>query len=177
MRWWTAGAMALVLSASGCGWGPDETAPSASTGTGTTGGTGSTAPTTPTGGAPAAPAKVDPKDYKEMEGGLKYAILKEGAGEGAGHNTVKVHYTGWLENGKKFDSSLDRGDPFSFELGHGAVIKGWDLGVKGMKVGEKRQLVIPSDLGYGAQGSGADIPPNSTLIFDVELVEIAAPSH
>jgi len=81
-----------------------------------------------------------------------------------------VHYTGWLKNGNKFDSSVDRGQPFSFALGAGRVIKGWDEGVKGMKVGGKRKLIIPSKLGYGAQGAGGLIPPHATLIFDVELL-------
>ena len=84
--------------------------------------------------------------------------------------TVTVHYTGWQENGNKFDSSVGRGQPFSFPLGAGQVIKGWDEGVKGMKVGGKRKLTIPSKLGYGAQGAGSLIPPHATLIFDVELL-------
>lgn len=96
-------------------------------------------------------------------------------------DTVTVHYTGWLEEkdkagksiqGKKFDSSVDRGEPFKFTLGAGYVIKGWDQGVEGMKVGEKKRLIIPASLGYGARGAGAIIPPNATLIFDVELLAV-----
>ncbi len=105
--------------------------------------------------------------------GLKYVDQVVGTGEAAaaGQN-VSVHYTGWLENGKKFDSSVDRGQPFSFPLGAGRVIKGWDERVQGMKVGGKRKLTIPSDLGYGSRGAGGVIPPNATLIFDVELLGV-----
>ena len=122
-------------------------------------------------GAPAAPAKVSGKAMTTASG-LKYYVLKPGTGAAVAKSgqTVKVHYTGWLTNGKKFDSSLDRGEPIEFKLGVGQVIKGWDEGVAGMKVGEQRQLQIPAALGYGARGAGGDIPPNSDLIFDVELV-------
>ncbi len=103
---------------------------------------------------------------------LKMEVLKEGTGEAAKNgDTVSVHYVGTLQDGTKFDSSIDRGTPFSFTLGAGQVIKGWDLGILGIKVGEKRKLTIPSDLAYGAQGYGP-IPGGATLIFEVELLSI-----
>jgi len=104
---------------------------------------------------------------------LKIEDVVVGTGDEAKKGkTVSVHYTGWLTDGKKFDSSKDRGQPFSFPLGGGHVIRGWDDGVAGMKVGGKRKLTIPSDLGYGARGAGGVIPPNATLLFDVELLSI-----
>jgi FKBP-type peptidyl-prolyl cis-trans isomerase len=119
-----------------------------------------------------APTKVTGAPTK-LPDGLEYWDIKKGTGAIAesGHR-VKVHYTGWLTNGKKFDSSVDRNEPFQFTLGGGEVIKGWDEGVAGMKVGGKRQLRIPPDLGYGARGAGGVIPPNATLIFDVELLGV-----
>ncbi len=105
--------------------------------------------------------------------GMKIEILKEGSGaEAKNGDTVSAHYTGTLENGIKFDSSVDRGTPFSFKLGVGQVIKGWDLGILGMKLGEKRKLTIPPELAYGSNAVGGVIPVNSTLIFEVELMTI-----
>jgi FKBP-type peptidyl-prolyl cis-trans isomerase FkpA len=107
------------------------------------------------------------------DSGLKYIDVKAGEGvEAEAGKTVSVHYTGWLVNGTKFDSSVDRGQPFAFPLGHGSVIKGWDEGVAGMKEGGVRKLIIPSELGYGARGAGRVIPPNATLIFEVELLDV-----
>jgi FKBP-type peptidyl-prolyl cis-trans isomerase len=104
---------------------------------------------------------------------MEIEILNKGQGEEAKNgDKVTVHYTGWLENGTKFDSSLDRDHPFFFRLGAGLVIKGWEQGILGMKKGEKRKLIIPADLGYGEAGAGGIIPPNATLIFEVELIQI-----
>ncbi len=100
---------------------------------------------------------------------IEELVTGDGAEAAAGQE-VTVHYTGWLTNGTKFDSSKDRDDPFVFPLGGGRVIRGWDEGVQGMKIGGKRKLTIPPDLGYGARGAGGVIPPNATLVFEVELL-------
>ena len=106
--------------------------------------------------------------------GLAYQDLVVGTGAGPTKGkAVKVHYTGWLENGTKFDSSVDRGEPFVFTIGAGEVIPGWDEGIMTMKVGGRRKLIIPPQLGYGAAGAGGVIPPNATLIFEVELLDVA----
>ena len=120
-----------------------------------------------------APAKNGNGKEVVTASGLKYVDLKVGQGEEArAGKVVEVHYTGWLEKGTKFDSSVDRNRPFTFRLGAGDVIKGWDEGVAGMKVGGKRRLVIPPDLGYGKRGAGEVIPPGATLIFEVELLGV-----
>jgi len=98
-------------------------------------------------------------------------VVGNGATAAAGQR-VSVHYTGWLQDGNKFDSSKDRGQAFMFSLGRGEVIRGWDEGVNGMKVGGRRKLTIPPDLGYGARGAGGVIPPNATLLFEVELLAV-----
>ena len=127
-------------------------------------------------------AKINQGDIKTMTekdntittpSGLKYIDIQEGTGpHPVAGKTVVVHYTGTLENGTKFDSSVDRKDPFRFPIGQGVVIKGWDEGVMSMKVGGKRKLIIPADLGYGSRAIPGVIPANSTLLFDVELIAI-----
>jgi FKBP-type peptidyl-prolyl cis-trans isomerase FkpA len=121
-----------------------------------------------------APTKVT-GDGVKTDSGLQYWDIKVGAGPVAQDGShVKVHYTGWLTTGKKFDSSVDARQPFDFTIGKGDVIKGWDEGVTGMKVGGKRQLRIPPELAYGASGTpGGPIPPNATLIFDIQLLAVA----
>jgi FKBP-type peptidyl-prolyl cis-trans isomerase len=124
----------------------------------------------PEGGPPEIPANVE---TITTASGLQYQDIVVGTGdEAAPTNQVQVHYTGWLEDGTKFDSSVDRNQPFEFTLTTGNVIQGWHEGVEGMKVGGKRRLIIPPDLGYGAQGYPPVIPANATLIFDVELLEV-----
>src|ERR1700745_664082 len=119
-----------------------------------------------------APTKVTGEGVK-TDSGLQYWDIKVGTGnEAKSGDKVKVHYTGWFTSGKKFDSSVDAQQPYSFTLGQGNVIKGWDEGVAGMKVGGKRQLRIPPELAYGEQGYKNIIPPNATLIFDVQLLAV-----
>jgi FKBP-type peptidyl-prolyl cis-trans isomerase len=125
-----------------------------------------------------APSKVT-GDGVKTESGLQYWDITVGSGQVAKEgDRVRVHYTGWLTTGKKFDSSVDAGRPFTFALGNGEVIRGWDEGVAGMKVGGKRQLRIPPDLGYGANGTpDGTIPPDATLIFDVQLLSVQEPAQ
>ena len=119
-------------------------------------------------GEPAAAANT-----VKTPSGLAYVDLVPGSGASpVSGKQVKVHYTGWLENGTKFDSSVDRSEPFVFPIGAGQVIPGWDEGVMTMKVGGKRKLIVPPQLGYGAAGAGGVIPPNATLIFEVELLDV-----
>jgi peptidylprolyl isomerase len=123
-----------------------------------------------------APAQVEKgtSGMVKTSSGLAYVDLKAGAGAApTAGKQVKVHYTGWLENGTKFDSSVDRGEPFVFTIGVGQVVPGWDEGVMSMKTGGKRKLVIPPQLGYGSSGAGGVIPPDATLIFEVELLDVA----
>jgi FKBP-type peptidyl-prolyl cis-trans isomerase len=116
---------------------------------------------------------VDTTAMTKTPSGLRYQDIATGEGKTAtAGRSVSVHYTGWLPNGEKFDSSVDRNQPFEFSLGAGQVIAGWDEGVAGMKVGGKRKLVIPADLGYGTAGAPPDIPPGATLVFEVELLEV-----
>ncbi|HUR94850.1 MAG TPA: FKBP-type peptidyl-prolyl cis-trans isomerase [Gemmatimonadales bacterium] len=116
---------------------------------------------------------VDTTKMTKAPSGFWYTDEAAGQGAEAGQGqTVRVHYTGWLPDGKKFDSSRDRGEPFEFTLGAGQVITGWDEGVKGMKVGGRRKLVLPPQMGYGESGAPPDIPPGATLVFDVEVLGV-----
>ncbi len=127
------------------------------------------APSTP----PTTEKPMTPEKIVTTPSGLKYVdiVVGTGATPKTGQ-TATVHYTGWLKDGTKFDSSLDRRQPFTFQVGAGHVIKGWDEGVVGMTVGGKRKLIIPPELAYGERGAGEDIPPNATLLFEVELLKI-----
>lgn len=123
--------------------------------------------------------KKEEAEWVKLANGLEYQDVVIGQGkEARAGDMVATHYAGTLANGKKFDSSYERGQPFAFILGGGMVIKGWDIGVEGMKVGGKRKLIIPSALGYGKQGAGnGAIPPDATLFFDIELVAVQAPGR
>lgn len=124
-------------------------------------------------GASLSPVFAEEDKPTVTSSGLQYLDLVKGSGREA-HvgETASVHYTGWLKDGTKFDSSVDRGQPFQFRLGAGRVIKGWDEGVVGMNIGSKRKLIIPPQLGYGKRGAGRVIPPNATLVFEVELLDL-----
>ncbi len=120
------------------------------------------------------PWDIKTTDTITTESGLKYLVVKKSNNPTKAEKgmMVDVHYTGFLTDGKVFDSSIERGNPISFELGTGSVIKGWDEGIALMNIGDKYRLIIPADLGYGTNGAGSDIPPNATLLFDVELVNV-----
>lgn len=166
-------ALALSLAASGCGEGD-----------GGAGGDGSQEADTTEAAAPTAQAPpacselvaLSRDTLRSTDSGLRWRTLEEGTGRrAASGDSVRVHYTGCLTNGTRFDSSWERDRPFAFTLGTGQVIQGWDEGVEGMRTGEERLLVIPPELGYGARGAGGVIPPNSTLVFAVRLLEVAPP--
>jgi FKBP-type peptidyl-prolyl cis-trans isomerase FkpA len=164
----TATALSLVIAAAACTKNSDESAntSTASNAANTMSSQNSMAQQNTANAPAAAPTYSDVKE-------LKIEDLKAGTGaEATPGKMVTVNYTGWLTNGTKFDSSLDRNQPFQFKLGGGMVIKGWDQGVAGMKVGGKRRLIIPSQLGYGERGAGNVIPPNATLVFEVDLLDV-----
>lgn len=170
-------AAALALGV-GCAHTPGGQGAGAAASTTTRSGNGSATTSSTTAGMSAGASVVTPDTtvvatrLHKLASGLQYEDMVVGNGKMADPGlTVTVHYTGWLTDGTKFDSSVDRGQPFTFQLGAGQVIPGWDEGVKGMRVGGKRKLTIPPDLGYGARGAGP-IPPNSTLVFDVELLDV-----
>ena len=153
----------LSLTAAACSTQPADDSPAATT----------QAPVTATVEAkgPVMDSFAMPANLQSTPSGLQYSIDRPGTGAMPQRGqTVSVHYTGWLTNGTKFDSSRDRNKPFEFPLGQGRVIQGWDEGVAAMKIGEVRTLVIPPDLGYGSRGAGGVIPPNATLVFKVELL-------
>ena len=165
-------AAALALSFMACSGKTDEsTAPSDTAATPQEETSAVSAPAAEQGAGPDTFAM--PTNLQTTPSGLQYAIDQPGTGpKPQARQTVTVHYTGWLTDGTKFDSSRDRGEPFQFVIGQGSVIQGWDEGVADMKVGEKRTLVIPPALGYGEQGAGGAIPPNATLVFKVELLGV-----
>jgi FKBP-type peptidyl-prolyl cis-trans isomerase len=162
-------------SATSSGTGGTTTSMGAGAGTVSAGAATTTPATTPAGAKTMAMPGASIEGITEQTlGGMKMYDLVVGSGaEATTGKMVKVHYTGWLlDGGTPFDSSVDRNEPFSFSLGSGQVIKGWDQGVAGMKVGGKRKLVIPGDMAYGAQGYPGVIPPNATLVFDVQLLDV-----
>ncbi len=163
--------LALLLLAGAAGCQSDDTAKTETAATDTAA-TETVATETTDGGETMEGTAVDENEVT-TESGLKYVdyTVGEGASPKEG-DTVTVHYTGSLTDGTKFDSSVDRGQPFQFKIGVGQVIKGWDEGVMSMAIGGKRKLIIPPELGYGARGAGGVIPPNATLLFDVELLGI-----
>lgn len=119
------------------------------------------------------PGEVTDQEVQSTQTGLQFIDMKIGTGaQPSAGKKVTVHYTGYLLDGRKFDSSVDRREPFTFVIGYGQVIKGWDEGVEGMKIGGKRKLIIPADLAYGKRGIGSTIPPNAELVFDVELLDV-----
>jgi len=168
-------ALAAAVLAVGCNETKTETTSSSSLTTSATA-TPVTTPPSTTSTAPsgqAAGGTTEGGKMHKLASGLQYEDLVVGSGKMAepGMN-VSVQYTGWLTTGFKFDSSVDRGTPYKFQLGAGQVIAGWDEGIKGMRIGGKRKLTIPPDMAYGARGMGGVIPPNATLLFDVELVDV-----
>jgi FKBP-type peptidyl-prolyl cis-trans isomerase len=170
LKWPVLALLAAGLFAVGCKGTPEGAAGQAPAGS---------APVATTTPAPEAPAATTPTTatpggkVHKLPSGLVYEDLVVGDGKMADPGlTAVVHYTGWLTDGTKFDSSLDRGQPFKFVLGQHQVIDGWDQGVKGMRVGGKRKLTIPPDMGYGSQGAGGVIPPNATLVFEVQLLDV-----
>jgi len=162
----------LTVGLTACG---SENTESSSTASSSTESTAAPSSASASDAAPAGgPTPVADTAFTTSQSGLKIHDFRTGDGaEATEGDRVTVHYTGWLaSDSTKFDSSRDRGEPFQFNLGAGEVIQGWDQGVQGMNVGGTRQLVIPPDLGYGARGAGGAIPPNATLIFEVELLEV-----